>query len=136
MTAFYTPAASVPFSALPQIAAGSIVGNNTGSTATASAISGYVPSTTVTATGTISYTGIKTSIIVNSASATNQTLATSPVVGSIVDIKNIGAGIATILPPAGGSINGQPSFDLPAASGGIQANLTLRCESSTTFSII
>ncbi len=137
MTAFFNPTGSVPFSALPQLPSGAVVGNNTGSTGTASAIVGFNASTTLTATGTISYTGIRTSIIANSATPITLTLATSPNIGSIIDIQNIGAGAVTLDPPAGGTINGQSSWTIPAAgSGGIESNITLRCESSTAFSII
>lgn len=136
MTAFYNPVGSVPFSALPQLASGTIVGNNTGSTAPASAISGFPAPTTVTASGTISYTGIKTSVIVNDASANTQTLAASPSIGSLVNIQNIGAGVVTVTPPAGFTINGQATLTIPAAAGsGIETNITLRCDSATSFSV-
>lgn len=136
MTFAYYPNNSVPYSALPQLPAGTIVGNNTSSAAQASAIAGFPAPTTVTVTGTISYTGIKTSVIVNDATANTQTLAVSPVIGSLVNIQNIGAGIVTVMPPAGFTINGQSSLTIPATAGaGIETNVTLRCDSASSFSV-
>jgi hypothetical protein len=134
MTAFYNPTGSVPFSALPQLPAGAIVGNNTTSTGNAAAMSGFPAPTTVTTSGTINYTGLKTSIIVNASAANTQTLGPSPVIGSLVNIQSIGTNSVAVLPPSGYTINGQASLTLAAASsGGIQTNITLRCDSSTNF---
>jgi hypothetical protein len=130
-------AGSVPLSALPTIAAGAILGNNTTSTGTVVAMTGGVPATNVVTTGTLPYTGINTVVTVAPTANTTYTMAVpvSANVGAEFQIFNTTAFIATIAAAAGTTINGQATWPLPAQTTGIDPSLTLYTESTTVLYI-
>jgi hypothetical protein len=137
MTAFLYPAASIPVNAFQPIPAGTLVGNKTNASASPTAISGYASSTVITASATIAYTGIKTSVRIDAAAAgaVTVTLPTTPPIDGNIIITNESAFQATITPPAGATIDGLSSYVIPPAIAGAYPSVTLVVDSSTLLKV-